>query len=95
MGCAGGEKEQLQKKILNVKLERLEIQMKREVALKKLANIVGYKIQARSLPDYIDPEFAREKKIDNDVEDYNVELNQRNTCHSKKKIKKIKVNGGK
>ena len=95
MGCAGGEKEKLEKKILSMKLERMEIQMKRESELKKLADIDGYRIKIKHLPDYIDPQFAREKKIDNEVEDYNTELDLKSISLSKKKIKKIKVNDGK
>ena len=95
MGCTGGEKEKLQKQILTMKLERMEIQMKREIELKKLENIDGYRTQPKHLPDYIDPQFAREKKIDNDVEDYNTELDLKTSPRPKKKIKKLTVKDGK
>ena len=62
MGCSG-PREKLEDQMMVMKLERMEIQMEREKQLKKLSEMDGRKIQKNNIPDYIDPEFAREKKL--------------------------------
>ena len=62
MGCSG-PREKLEDQMMIMKLERMEVQMEREKQLKKLSEIDGRKIQKKNIPDYIDPAFAREKKI--------------------------------
>ena len=62
MGCSG-PREKLEDQMMIMKLERMEVQMEREKQLKKLSEIDGRKIQKNNIPDYIDPAFAREKKI--------------------------------
>ena len=61
MGCSG-EKEKLEDKILLMKLDRMEIQMQKEIALKKLAD-KGVAVKQGFIPDYIDPVFAKENNI--------------------------------
>ena len=45
------------------KLERMDIQMQKEKELKKLAEIEGHVIERSKVPDYIDPKFAKEKRL--------------------------------
>ena len=61
MGCSG-EKEKLEDRILLMKLDRMEIQMQKEIALKKLAD-KGVAVKQGFIPDYIDPVFAKENNI--------------------------------
>ena len=62
MGC-GTAREKLEDEMMVYKLERMEIQMQKEKELKKLAEIEGHVIERHQIPDYIDPEFAKEKKL--------------------------------
>ena len=72
MGCAGA-KETLEDKMLLMKLDRLEIQMRKEVELKKLNEKYGELIRKSIVPDYIDPEFAKEYNLDENYEDIKVD----------------------
>ena len=72
MGCAGA-KETLEDKMLLMKLDRLEIQMRKEVELKKLNEKYGEPIRKSIVPDYIDPEFAKEYNLDENYEDIKVD----------------------
>ena len=45
------------------KLERMEVQTEKEKELKKLAEIEGHTIERHFVPDYIDPKFAKEKRL--------------------------------
>ena len=72
MGCAGA-KETLEDKMLLMKLDRLEIQMRKEVELKKLNEKYGEPIRKSIVPDYIDPEFAKENNLDENYEDIKVD----------------------
>ena len=72
MGCAGA-KETLEDKMLLMKLDRLEIQMRKEVELKKLNEKYGEPIRKSIVPDYIDPEFAKEYNLDENHEDIKVD----------------------
>ena len=62
MGC-GTAREKLEDQMMVYKLERMEIQMEKEKELKKLAEIEGHTIERHKIPDYIDPEFAKEKRL--------------------------------
>ena len=62
MGC-GSAREKIEDKMMVYKLERMEIQMEKEKELKKLAEIEGHTIERHKIPDYIDPEFAKERKL--------------------------------
>ena len=62
MGC-GTAREKLEDEIMVYKLERMEVQMQKEKELKKLAEIEGHVIERHHIPDYIDPEFAKEKRL--------------------------------
>jgi len=72
MGCAGA-KETLEDKMLLMKLDRLEIQMRKELELKKLNEKYGEPIRKSIVPDYIDPEFAKENNLDENYEDIKVD----------------------
>ena len=68
MGCSGA-RENIQEKIMFLKLKRIEIRIEKEKELNKLSEIEGHKIKPSQIPDYIDPKFARENNIyDNDDE---------------------------
>ncbi len=62
MGC-GTAREKLEDQMMVYKLERMEIQMEKEKELKKLAEIEGHTIERHKIPDYIDPKFAKEKRL--------------------------------
>ena len=72
MGCAGA-KETLEDKMRLMKLDRLEIQMRKEVELKKLNEKYGEPIRKSIVPDYIDPKFAKENNLDENYEDIKVD----------------------
>ena len=62
MGC-GSPREKIEDEMMVYKLERMAIQMEKEKELQKLAEIEGHAIERNIIPDYIDPEFAKEKNI--------------------------------
>ena len=68
MGC-GSPREKLENEMMVYKLERMQIQMEKERELQKLAEIEGHAIERTKIPDYIDPEFAKEKKIYEEYQD--------------------------
>ena len=70
MGC-GSAREKIEDEMMVYKLERMEIQMQKEKELKKLAEIEGHTIERHKIPDYIDPEFAKQKKLYEDFQDDN------------------------
>jgi len=80
MGCSGA-REKIEDKMMILKLERMEIKMEKEKELSKLSEMVGHKIKPGKIPDYIDPKFAKEKKIydEDDDEFYN---NDKKTDHN-------------
>ena len=79
MGCSG-PREKLEDKMMLMKLERMEIQMEKEKELNKLSQIEGHKIKPGSVPDYIDPKFAKEKNIydDDELDDKKTNANDKN-----------------
>ena len=70
MGC-GSAREKIEDEMMVYKLERMEIQMQKEKELKKLAEIEGHTIERKKIPDYIDPEFAKQKKLYEDFKEDN------------------------
>ena len=82
MGC-GSAREKLEDEMMVYKLERMEIQMEKEKELKKLAEIEGHTIERHFIPDYIDPEFAKEKRLYAD---------QRDIKNDEEKTNKHKIN---
>ena len=85
MGC-GTAREKLEDEMMVYKLERMEIQMQKEKELKKLAEIEGHIIERHQIPDYIDPQFAKEKKL-YPIQDENINNNAIKTDKSKKQKK--------
>ena len=61
MGCSA--KESLEDQMLLMKLDRLEIQMEKEMQLKKLGEMHGAQVRKSIIPDYIDPVFAKENNL--------------------------------
>ena len=86
MGCAGA-REKIEDQMMLMKLERMEVQMEKEKHLKRLSEIEGHDIKGGQVPDYIDPKFAKEKKIYDD--DY-FNNDKKTEAFSKIKNKKIK-----
>ena len=86
MGCTGGAREKLEDKIMLMKLERMEIRMEKAKNLEKLSEIEGHKINRHKIPDYIDPKFAKEKKIYEDDD----EIGDKKTDDIERKEKKKK-----
>ena len=66
MGCAG-EKEKLEDEILLMKLDRMEIQLQKELAMKQLSK-KGVAVKQGHIPDFVDPVFAKENNIYEDDE---------------------------
>ena len=93
MGCSG-PREKLEDQMMIMKLERMEVQMEREKQLKKLSEIDGRKIQKNNIPDYIDPAFAREKKLYED-DNNNSKVTGGKNKKEKSKKEKDKKNGKK
>ena len=96
MGC-GSPREKIEDEMMVYKLERMQIQMEKENELKKLAEIEGHAIERAKIPDYIDPEFAKEKKIyeeyqneDTDQPKNNKDKKKKNREQSSPKKKKKK-----
>ena len=67
MGCTGS-RENLEDQILLMRLDRMEVQMMKELELKKLSENHGVAIKKGFIPDYIDPDFAKENNIYEDDE---------------------------
>ena len=68
MGC-GSPREKIEDEMMVYKLERMAIQMEKEKELKKLAEIEGHAIERNIIPDYIDPDFAKERKLYEEYQD--------------------------
>ena len=95
MGC-GTAREKLEDKMMVYKLERMEIQMEKEKELKKLAEIEGHTIERNRIPDYIDPQFAKEKRLYEVVSEEDKENNKsENNDKSSKKNNHNKKNNKK
>ena len=92
MGC-GSAREKIEDEMMVYKLERMEIQMEKEKELKKLAEIEGHTIERHKIPDYIDPEFAKQRKLykENKIENFTKKKDKKpdneNVSQRKKKKK--------
>ena len=60
MGC-GNAKKNIENEMMIMQFERVNIQMERRKNLKLLEEMDGHKRKACVIPDYIDPQFAKEK----------------------------------
>ena len=69
MGCTG-DREKIENKMMLMKLERMEVQMEKEKHLKRLSDIDGHSVKWGEIPDYIDPQFAKQNKIYDEDNDY-------------------------
>ena len=64
MGCSN-PREKLENEMMEIQITRIEIQMQKYNQLKRLSQIENRKIDyINIIPDYLDPNFARENKID-------------------------------
>ena len=93
MGC-GTAREKLEDLMVAYKLQRMEVQIEKEKELKKLAQIEGHNIERSIVPDYIDPKFAKEKRLNIEEKD-NKENDNNNKIHFNKRQKSVKVEGKK
>ena len=84
MGCSSPQ-EKIEDQMMKIKLLRIEIQMERENKINQLSEMTGNKIKYENIPDYIDPEFAKQNYIIFD-DIFNEKLFRK----SKEKIKNIK-----
>ena len=87
MGC-GTAREKLEDEMMVYKLERMEVQMQKEKELKKLAEIEGHVIERHQIPDYIDPEFAKEKRL---YPEQNTNKEKKDLTKTKKKSNKSDI----
>ena len=55
MGCSSA-KEKLESKIMEIKLERVDIRNEREDRIKQYEKLTGEKIERKSIPDYCIPD---------------------------------------
>ena len=92
MGC-GNAKKEVENQMMIMQLERIKVQMEREKNLKLLEDIDGCKRKSIAIPDYIDPEFLKEKNNINNNE--SVPLINGGNDVSKLKKKIIKRRTGK
>ena len=93
MGCFS-QKDSLENKIKILKLERMEVQLERSKKMKQLEEMDNRKIQKCYIPDYIDPDFARENNL-LDCENTEIKKNdkKRNKAdHSMKEENDLKRN---
>ena len=84
MGCET-PKEKVEDEMMVYKLQRLEVQMEKEKELKKLAEIEGHTIERNPIPDYIDPIFAKKKRMNYISNIINEKENNNNEDTLKKK----------
>ena len=85
MGC-GDAKEKLEDQMMLVKLARMEIQMEKEKELKKLSEMEGKPIKRGMVPDYIDPVFAKQKRL-YEVDDMLLNEEKTDASRAKKTVK--------
>ena len=60
MGCGSAQKN-IENEMMIMELERVKLQMERRKNLKMLEDLDGIKRKANVIPDYIDPQFAKNK----------------------------------
>ena len=87
MGCSG-EKEKLEDRILLMKLDRMEIQMQKEIALKKLAD-KGVAVKQGFIPDYIDPVEKRTNQINQKGQIYQIDQKLKYPKKNQKVVKML------
>ena len=85
MGCSSPQ-EKIEDQMMKIKLLRIEIQMERENKINQLSEMTGKKIKYKNIPDYIDPDFAKNNFII-----YDDEIMEKLSGKPKEKIRKIKA----
>ena len=86
MGCSS-TREKIEDIMMIYKLQRMEIQMEKEKELKKLVEIEGHPIERNIIPDYIDPEFAKKRKLNEGNKDEDKPKKKKSRSESPKKKK--------
>ena len=89
MGSSSPKKD-IENQMSLLKLERMEIQVEKEKALKKLSDIEGTSIKGAKIPDYIDPIFAKKNNIYTNNDD--IKKNKKNSKDKKHNDKNKKSN---
>ncbi len=84
MGCSSPQ-EKIEDQMMKIKLLRIEIQMERENKINQLSEMTGKKIKYKNIPDYIDPDFAKNNFII-----YDDEIMEKLSGKPKEKIRKTK-----
>ena len=84
MGCGHS----MEDKVFLAKLDRLEIQVKKEKELKKLSEMEGKPVKRGIVPDYIDPVFAKERNLYDD--DMILQEKKTDIVGNKKNVKSVK-----
>ena len=89
MGCTSS-KEKIEDQMMEIKLQRIEIQMDREDKINQLSKMEGRNITYQNIPDYIDPQFAVEKNIfyGKRIDTFEKISNEENKKNYKSKLKK-------
>ena len=62
MGCTS-DREKIEDQMMQIKLNRMEIQMERENKINQLSQMDGRKIKYKNIPDYIDQNLQLKKKF--------------------------------
>ena len=58
-----GDVQAVKDQIMLLKIKRMEVQIAKEKEIKKLSDIENHPIKRATIPDYISPEFAKERNI--------------------------------
>ena len=80
MGCSS-MKDDLESKIMFLKLDRIGVIQERHQKLKELEKITGHKVKWRKVPDYV--------VHDNNNEIQHIKHEDNNNAHNKKKTKEV------
>ena len=100
MGCSD-DKQKIEDQIALIKLERMKIQTQKDNELKKLSKMEGKEYKRICVPDYIDPQFAKDNNLafdtcciikkDNKEEDEKQDKSKKNKDDKNKKKGKKKL----
>ena len=89
---ASSEREKIEKKMLELKYKRVEIQEEKEERIKQLRELTGGEINRKPIPDYIDDEQDNKQNNNNNNKQANKEsIKQDNKKIKNKKAKSAKV----
>ena len=89
---ASSEREKIEKKMLELKYKRVEIQEEKEERIKQLRELTGGEINRKPIPDYIDD---GQDNIQNNDNKNNKQANKESIKQDNKKIKNKKAKSAK